>query len=133
MEIIIRQNSVNVKNVNLGKNFSEMIMDLMVDRVGRVKVYKQSKPTKISFYTDLNHFRVRQGTGKGEIHAEGAVGGGFAFPYILPQLLRNRQDHELRPARRQDLAVPVQHIAARTARPQQLVDVRLRPLEQLAP
>lgn len=51
MEIIIRYKNVQVKNVNLGKSFSNITTDLIIDRYGRVKV--NAGPS--FFYTDLNH------------------------------------------------------------------------------
>ena len=51
MEIIVRHNSVYLKNANLGKGFADMIADLIVDKYGRVKVIG----SKLSFYTDLDH------------------------------------------------------------------------------
>lgn len=41
-----------MKNVNLGKVFSDIVADLIVDRYGRVEVKTRSK---LSFYTDLDH------------------------------------------------------------------------------
>lgn len=52
MEIIIRHNSVYLKNANLGKGFSDLMADLTVDNYGRVKVKTKSN---LSFYTDLDH------------------------------------------------------------------------------
>ena len=42
MEIIFKQNSISVNNVSLDKEFSGIIADLSVDRLGRVKVYTGS-------------------------------------------------------------------------------------------
>ena len=55
MEIIVIHNSVSVKNVNLDKEFSGMIADLLVDRLGRVKVYTGSNQKRLSFYTTLEY------------------------------------------------------------------------------
>ena len=52
MEIIVEHNSVHVQDTNLGKNFSDIKVDLIIDRYGRVKVKTGSKSY---FYTDLNH------------------------------------------------------------------------------
>ena len=52
MEIIVRHNSVYLKNANLGKGFSDLMADLTVDKHGRVKVKTKSN---LSFYTDLDH------------------------------------------------------------------------------
>ena len=52
MEIIVRHNSIYLKNASLGKGFSDMMADLTVDNYGRVKVYIGSK---LSFYTDLDN------------------------------------------------------------------------------
>lgn len=41
-----------MKDANLGKGFSDMVADLVVDQQGRVKVYVMSK---LSFYTDVEH------------------------------------------------------------------------------
>ena len=49
-DIAIRHNSVHVKNVNLGKHFSNMVGELIVDRFGRVKVIVGST---FFLYTDL--------------------------------------------------------------------------------
>jgi len=38
MEIIIRHNSVYLKNANLGKDFADVVADLILDKYGRVKV-----------------------------------------------------------------------------------------------
>ena len=51
MEIIVRHNSVYLKNANLGKGFSDMTADLILNKYGRVKVIG----SKLSFYTDLDH------------------------------------------------------------------------------
>lgn len=52
MEILIGQTCVYLKDVNLGESFSDMTADLMVDRFGKVRVYREST---LSFFTDLNH------------------------------------------------------------------------------
>ena len=52
MKIIVEHNCVHVQNVDLSKNFSDLIVDIIIDRYGRVKVKTGSK---LSFYTDLNH------------------------------------------------------------------------------
>ena len=53
MEIIIRHNGVYLKNANLNKGFSELMVDLTVDNYSRVKVKTKSN---LSFYTDLVNF-----------------------------------------------------------------------------
>lgn len=50
MEIIVRH-SVYLKNVDLGKGFSNVVVDLIVDKLGWVNVCVGSK---LSFYTDLD-------------------------------------------------------------------------------
>ena len=55
MEITVIHNSVSVKNVSLDKEFSGMIADLLVDRLGRVKVYTGSDQKRLSFYTTLEY------------------------------------------------------------------------------
>ena len=55
MEIVVKHNSVYLKRVNLGRNFSSMIADVIIDRLGRVKVYTESELKTPSFYTDLYH------------------------------------------------------------------------------
>jgi hypothetical protein len=55
MEIIIKQNSVSVKNVSLDEGFSGIIANLLVDRLGRVKVYIGSDQKRLSFYTTLEY------------------------------------------------------------------------------
>jgi hypothetical protein len=64
MEIIVRYNSVYLKNASLGKGFADMAADLIVDKLGRVKVYVGSK---LSFYTDLDHlpFEILDAISKG--------------------------------------------------------------------
>jgi hypothetical protein len=52
MEITIRHNSVYLRNVDLGESFSNIMADLIVDKLGRVKVETESKH---SFYTDLDN------------------------------------------------------------------------------
>ena len=52
MEIIVRHNSVYLKNVNLDKGFSYLMADLIVTRYGRVLVKTSSK---LSFYTGLDN------------------------------------------------------------------------------
>jgi len=51
VEISVRHNSVYLKNPNLGKGFSNMSADLILDKYGRVKVIG----SKLSFYTDIDH------------------------------------------------------------------------------
>jgi len=51
MEISISHNNVQVKNVYLGKSFSNITTDLVIDRHGRVKVNTGAN----FFYTDLHH------------------------------------------------------------------------------
>ena len=55
MEIIIKQNSISVNNVSLDKKFSGIIVSLLVDRLGRVKVYTGSDQKRLSFYTTLEY------------------------------------------------------------------------------
>ena len=64
MEIIVRHNSVYLKNANLGKGFSNVVADLIVDKLGRVKVCAGSK---LSFYTDIDHlpFEILDAISKG--------------------------------------------------------------------
>lgn len=50
MDVIVRYNSVYLKNANLGKSFGNMVADLIVDKYGKVKIIK----SKLSFYTDLD-------------------------------------------------------------------------------
>ena len=50
LEIIIKHNSVYVKNANLGESFSDLLADLTVDKYGRVKVKIRSN---LSFNTNL--------------------------------------------------------------------------------
>lgn len=54
MEIIIRHNSIYLKNANLGKGFSDMTTDLIIDKYGRVKVFM----SKLSFLTDLDRLPI---------------------------------------------------------------------------
>ena len=64
MDVIVRHNSVYLKNASLGKGFADMAADLIVDKLGRVKVYVGSK---LSFYTDLDHlpFEILDAISKG--------------------------------------------------------------------
>ena len=55
MEIIFKQNSISVNNVSLDKEFSGIIANLSVDRLGRVKVYIGSDQKRLSFYTTLEY------------------------------------------------------------------------------
>ena len=55
MEIIFKQNSISVNNVSLDKEFSGIIADLSVDRLGRVKVYTGFDQKRLSFYTTLEY------------------------------------------------------------------------------
>jgi hypothetical protein len=55
MEIIIRHNSVYLKNPNLGKGCSDFMADLTVDNFSRVKV---KTTCNLSFYTDLDHLPI---------------------------------------------------------------------------
>ena len=55
MEIIFNQNSISVNNVSLDKEFSGIIADLSVDRLGRVKAYTGSDQKRLSFYTTLEY------------------------------------------------------------------------------
>jgi len=55
MEIIVKQNSISVNNVSLDKEFSGIIANLLVDRIGRVKVYIGSDQKRLSFYTTLEY------------------------------------------------------------------------------
>jgi hypothetical protein len=55
MEIIVKQNSISVKNLSLDKEFSGIIANLLVDRLGRVKVYTGSDQKRLSFYTTLEY------------------------------------------------------------------------------
>jgi hypothetical protein len=55
MEIIFKQNSISVRNVSLDKEFSGIIANLLVDRLGRVKVYIGSDQKRLSFYTTLEY------------------------------------------------------------------------------
>lgn len=50
MEILVRHNNVQVKNVNLGKGFSDVLANLTLDSQCRVRVQIGSKMT---FNTDL--------------------------------------------------------------------------------
>ena len=50
MDVIVRYNSVYLKNASLGKSFGNMVADLIVDKYGKVKIIK----SKLSFYTDLD-------------------------------------------------------------------------------
>ena len=52
MEIIVRHNIVKLRNADLGESFSNMVADLTVDKLGRVKVEAGSL---ISFETDLDN------------------------------------------------------------------------------
>jgi len=63
MEIIVRHNGVYLKNASLGKGFSDIVADLIVDKLGRVKVIG----SKLSFYTDLGHlpFEILDAISKG--------------------------------------------------------------------
>lgn len=51
MEISLRHNSVYLRNIDLGENFSNIMADLIVDKLGRVKVKTGSKHL---FYMDLD-------------------------------------------------------------------------------
>jgi len=51
MEIIVRHNRVYLKNANLGKDFSNVIADLILDKYGRVKVIG----SKLSFYMGIDY------------------------------------------------------------------------------
>lgn len=42
MDIIVRNNIVNLKNANLGSNFSNIVADLSIDKYGQVKVHLNS-------------------------------------------------------------------------------------------
>ena len=55
MEITVRHNRVYLKNVDLGETFSNMVSNLIVDKLGRVKVETGSKH---SFYTDLDNLTL---------------------------------------------------------------------------
>jgi len=55
MEIIVKHNSIFVKNVSLDKEFSGIIANLLVDGLGRVKVYTGSDQKRLSFYTTLEY------------------------------------------------------------------------------
>ncbi len=55
MEIIVEQNSISVNNVSLDKEFSGIIASLLVNRLGRVKVYTGSDQKRLSFYTTLEY------------------------------------------------------------------------------
>jgi len=50
MEIIVRHNSVHLKNVNLGKGFSDTLANLTLDSRCRVRMQFGSK---LTLYTDL--------------------------------------------------------------------------------
>jgi len=52
MEVLIGQTCVHLKDVNLGKSFSDMRADLRIDQGGRVKAYHGFT---LFFYTDLNY------------------------------------------------------------------------------
>jgi len=52
LEIIIRHNHIYLKKANLGKNFSDLIADLTVNKYGKVKVKIRSN---LSFNTNLEH------------------------------------------------------------------------------
>ncbi len=52
LEIIIRHNHVYLKKANLGKNFSDLIADLTVNKSGKVKV--KVRPN-LSFNTNLDY------------------------------------------------------------------------------
>lgn len=51
LEIIIKHNSVYLKKANLGENFSDLIVDLTVNKYGKVKVKIRDN---LSFNTDLD-------------------------------------------------------------------------------
>ncbi len=55
MEIIFNQNSISVNSVSLDKEFSGIIVNLIVDRLGRVKVYTGSDKKMLSFFTTLEY------------------------------------------------------------------------------
>ena len=42
MEIVVKDNSVHLKNVNLGNNFSNIVADLIIGKYGQVKVQLNS-------------------------------------------------------------------------------------------
>ena len=56
MEVAIRNNRISVKNVNLGKKFSDISGDLLIDQHGQVKV---TTDTKLTFITDIHSISPR--------------------------------------------------------------------------
>jgi hypothetical protein len=42
MDMVVRNNSVDLKDVNLGGNFSNIVADLTIDKYGQVKVHINS-------------------------------------------------------------------------------------------
>ena len=55
LDIIIRYSKVYLKNVNLGERFSNMNVNLTIDKYDRVKVYSRNDPNKIIFHTKLDY------------------------------------------------------------------------------
>ena len=55
MEISIRHNRVHLRNADLGENFSNIMTDLILDKLGRVKVKTGSNNF---FYMDLDKLPI---------------------------------------------------------------------------